>query len=352
MKTFNTTAVCIPTKHYMVDLTERVKEIKELVDQGKYFTINRARQYGKTTTLTALRKNLSEEYDVLFLDFQSIGESGFSTEEKFVQEFCRLLCNRRKLDNVDMSCIIGTIEKWKDSEEPKARLGELFDELMKWCEASERDIVLIIDEVDTATNNQVFLDFLAQLRDKYISRDRDGIRTFQSVILAGVTDVKHLKNKIRPEDESKENSPWNIAADFNVDMSLSEDGIRNMLQEYEADHGTGMDCAAMAKMIRDYTNGYPFLVSRICELLDTSVKDKISADKIWTQWGLDEAVKLILSENNTLFQSLTKNLNNLPELKQTIRSILMEGTRLTWNGQQDAIVQMEMYGLIKPLSLN
>ena len=47
MKKFNTTAVCVPAKHYMVDLSERVKEIKQLVDEGKYFTINRARQYGK-----------------------------------------------------------------------------------------------------------------------------------------------------------------------------------------------------------------------------------------------------------------------------------------------------------------
>ena len=51
MKKFNTTAVCISSKHYMVDLSERVKEIKKLVDDGKYFTINRARQYGKTTTI-------------------------------------------------------------------------------------------------------------------------------------------------------------------------------------------------------------------------------------------------------------------------------------------------------------
>ena len=43
MKEFNTTGVCIPAKHYMVDLSERVKEIKELVDDGKYFTINRER---------------------------------------------------------------------------------------------------------------------------------------------------------------------------------------------------------------------------------------------------------------------------------------------------------------------
>lgn len=46
MKKYNTTAVCIPEKHYMVDLSERVNEIKKLVDDGKYFTINRARQYG------------------------------------------------------------------------------------------------------------------------------------------------------------------------------------------------------------------------------------------------------------------------------------------------------------------
>ena len=44
MKKFNTTAVCIPSEHYMVNLSERVKEIKQLVDEGKYFTINRARQ--------------------------------------------------------------------------------------------------------------------------------------------------------------------------------------------------------------------------------------------------------------------------------------------------------------------
>lgn len=34
LKAFNTTAVCIPSKHYMVDLSERVKEIRAMVDDG------------------------------------------------------------------------------------------------------------------------------------------------------------------------------------------------------------------------------------------------------------------------------------------------------------------------------
>lgn len=96
MKKFNTTGVCIPSKHYMDDLSERVAEIKKMVDAGEYFMINRARQYGKTTTITALKKKLSGDYTVLSLDFQGIGKAGFATEEKFVQEFSRLIWNRRK----------------------------------------------------------------------------------------------------------------------------------------------------------------------------------------------------------------------------------------------------------------
>ena len=346
-KEFNTTAVCIPSKHYMVDISERVREIKKLVDAGKYFTINRARQYGKTTTLAELKKYLVNYYSVIFLDFQGIGDSGFSTEEKFVQEFCRLIYNRRRTELVIPDNVFDTIKKWKESREPNARLGELFDILTDWCEQSYRGIILMIDEVDSATNNQVFLDFLAQLRDKYIARDIDNIPTFQSVILAGVTDVKHLKRKLRPDEDSKENSPWNIASDFDIDMSLSKEGIKGMLDEYEADHNTGMNTEEMSGLIWDYTSGYPFLVSRICQLLDVYVSRDMSMHDTWTRTGIDEAVKLLLSESNTLFQSVTKNLNNYPELKASIRSILMEGTKIPYNAQHTDIELLNMYGLIR-----
>ena len=56
----------------------------------------------------------------------------------------------------------------------------------------------MIDEVDNASNNQVFLDFLAQIRAQYIERDIQP--TFQSVILAGVYDIKNLRRKIRPDE--------------------------------------------------------------------------------------------------------------------------------------------------------
>ena len=348
MKKFNTTAVCIPSMHYMVDLSERVAEIKKMVDAGEYFTINRARQYGKTTTITALQGNLAHDYSVVSLSFEGIGKAGFKDEQSFVKAFCRKIKRECRAGLLLPDGIRDEIDDFLARKEDKAELDELFDAMLDWCQESDRKLVLIIDEVDSATNNQVFLDFLAGLRDGYINRDSKGIPTFQSVILSGVTDVKHLKSKIRPEDERKVNSPWNIAADFDIDMSLSEFGIQGMLLEYEADHHTGMDTAAIAKEIRAYTNGYPFLVSRICQLIDENVAKSFGdLSRAWTKEGMDEAVKRLLSEDNTLFQSITGKLSNYPELRTAIRSILMEGIKLIWNPDQEDIVQMQMYGLIR-----
>ena len=349
MKEFNTTAVCIPSKHYMVDISDKVREIRKMVDAGKYFTINRARQYGKTTTLNALRKALAPEYEVSSLDFQGLGNASFRTEETFCRGFVRLILNKLEYCQIHVpDSIVDRMKIFITDQKEDNKLEDLMRLIRRWCSESEKPVVLMIDEVDSASNNQVFLDFLAQLRDGYISRDEKGTPTFQSVILAGVTDVKHLKSKIREDEDVKVNSPWNIAADFNIDMSLSENGIRDMLDDYEADHHIGMDTAGIAKLIREYTSGYPFLVSRICQLIDEQLVPDCFATSFdaWTSEGVDQAVKSILSENNTLFQSITGRLTNYPELKASIRSILMEGTRLTWNSQQDDIVQMQMHGLI------
>ena len=105
---------------------------------------------------------------------------------------------------------------------------------------------------------------MAPLRDGYIARIAKGTTTFHSVILVGVTDVKNLKQKNRPENSHKFNSPWNITSDFNIDMSLSAQEIAGMLDEYESDHHTGMDTQQIVRESYDYTSGYPFLVSRIC----------------------------------------------------------------------------------------
>lgn len=83
-------------------------------------------------------------------------------------------------------------------------MDTLFERISRMCETAKRPIVLMIDEVDSASNNQVFIDFLAQLRGYYLDREKRPI--FHSVILAGVYDIKNLKLKIRPDEEHQYNS--------------------------------------------------------------------------------------------------------------------------------------------------
>lgn len=348
MKEFNTAGTCIPSKHYMVDLSERVREIKKLVDAGKYFDISRARQYGKTTTIAFLTNYLKAEYDVLSLDFQKISNAAFQSEEAFVQAFSRqVLARGKKLPIPDS--VKQKLQEYISRKEDKAVFDEMFSALSKWCEESERPVVMIIDEVDTAANNQVFLDFLAQLRADYLEREDDPEEnTFWSVILAGVTDVKHLRSRLRPEDAHKVNSPWNIAADFDIDMSLSENGIKGMLEDYELDHHTGMDTGAIAESIREYTNGYPYLVSRICQLIDVKmVPEKFETlSEAWTLYGVDEAVKRILQEDNSFFESAMGKLINYPDLKEQLRNILMRGETIAYLPDDEEQKQLRMYGFI------
>lgn len=73
----------------MVNLTARMQIIKNMIDQGQYFSINRARQYGKTTTLRALSQYLGEDYTVVSLDFQKMSYLDFENESAFVNGLAR-----------------------------------------------------------------------------------------------------------------------------------------------------------------------------------------------------------------------------------------------------------------------
>lgn len=349
-KIFNVNANCIPQRHYMVNLTERLVQIKAMVDAGEYFTINRARQYGKTTVLKALANFLKEEYVVASLDFQKMSYANFENEQAFVMAFSGEL-----IDNLDAlpDNIRQSLEAFAEGTAGNPTLLSLFRVINRWCMQSEKGIVLMIDEVDSATNNQVFLDFLSQLRGSYINRDNKP--TFQAVILTGVYDVRNIRRKLLSGEEHKTNSPWNVAADFLVDMSFSVRDIAGMLDEYENDCKTGMDIENIADLIYDYTSGYPYLVSRICKLLDERIAgtpnypDKKCA---WTKAGVTEAVKILLTEKNTLFESLVEKLNSYSELRNLIYALLFNGKTFPYNPLNQTIEIAEMLGFIKNSSGN
>lgn len=177
-----------------------------MADRGSYFVINRGRQYGKTTILRALAEYIRPAYAVVSMDFQGIGAEDFVSEGRFFWAFARMFSEAVQMDCPDdLGESIKVLDKLAEGE-PNARLMKLFEELSFLCRESVRPVVLMIDEVDSVANNQVFLDFLSLLRRYYLNREK--LPAFHSVIMAGVYDIKNLKLKIRPETEHQYNSPW------------------------------------------------------------------------------------------------------------------------------------------------
>ncbi|MCU0341054.1 MAG: hypothetical protein MUE30_14325, partial [Spirosomaceae bacterium] len=200
-------------------------------------------------------------------------------------------------------------------------LKSLSNAITSLLHQTPQPVVVLIDEVDKSSNNQLFVSFLAMLRNKYLAQD--DVKTFHSVILAGVHDVKTLKLKIRPDTEQKYNSPWNIASEYKVDLNLYPHEIKPMLEAYCADRGVTMNTQQIADRLFYHTSGYPFLVSRLCKMIDEDIlPTKIT--KEWTEADIDEAARQVVRESNTNFDSLVKNLENNPELYNLVYRIAID----------------------------
>ncbi|MDE7312643.1 MAG: AAA-like domain-containing protein [Eubacterium sp.] len=346
---FNTEGRCNPMEHYMVSLDSRLDSIKRLfVDRGKYFAINRGRQYGKTTMLMALAKYLQADYFVLATDFQLIGTEEFAEDAAFVRAFVRLLIKAvHRWDFPKDGKLKALLEELSDTSK-KRTLGELFVLLSGICEHAYKPVVLLVDETDSASNNQVFIDFLSQLRGYYLDRENSPI--FHSVILAGVYDIKNLKLKIRRESEHQYNSPWNIAADFDIDMSFSAEEISVMLEEYKKERKCGIDANKAAKEIYAYTFGYPYLVSAICKFLDESLpgrKGFETIESVWTKKGVVQAVDNLLKKRIPLFESMARQLDAYKDLHDVLEQIIYEGKRIPFSPAERAINLGMMFSYLK-----
>jgi AAA-like domain len=323
---FNTTGTCFPHRHYMADVSAKFNTAINLVKKGKYFAINRPRQYGKTTMLyllsDALRK--SGEYIVFNTSFEGIGDAIFNDEKTFTSGFVSVL---GRYATVYAPNLVGWINEQSEKVDSFKKLAEFISEMVI---KADKKIILLIDEVDKSSNNQLFVSFLAMLRNKYL--ESATFPTFHSVVLAGLYDVKSLKLKLRPNEEAKYNSPWNIAADFNVVMELQPNEIVPMLEDYAEEQNVSMNTEGVAYALFYYTAGYPFLVSAMCKIVDEDIMSKKS-ERIWTEFDIETAAdKLIKAERSTTnFDTLIKNLENSPELYDLIYRLVIEGEYIPYN---------------------
>ena len=339
-KEFNITGKCYRDRHYMADVSKKLEQTLKMVERGDYFIINRPRQYGKTTTLYAIaeRLNQSDNYLAFNISFEGIGDDIFQEEQAFSSHLLKVMARYANVYEPQIgSWLLEKSSFIKNLDDLSTAITEVVNQTTK-------KIVLIIDEVDKSSNNQLFISFLAMLRNKYLSQD--DFKTFHSVVLAGVHDVKSLKLKLRSGEEQKYNSPWNIAAEYKVDLNFHPNEIKPMLDDYVAERGVKMDTEWMAERLFYYTSGYPFLVSKLCKMMDEEVlPTKEMAE--WTTEDLDKTVQALVRESNTNFESVIKNLENNPDLYQLVFRMLVDGEYQDYNIHDPIINLGVMYGIFK-----
>jgi len=343
-KIFNDTGTCIPSLHYMVDTGAKVLGIINMIEKGQYFTINKPRQFGKTTTINLIVNELkkSNHYLPISISFEGIGDEIFEKESKFCKNFIQSLIinlpieqNLQNLQNLileDNDILTLQSVSWKISELTKG---------------ISKKIILLIDEVDKSSNNQLFISFLGMLRHKFLQTQNGNDSTFYSVILAGVHDVKTLKLKINPNTSEKLNSPWNIASDFLIDMSFNSNEIATMLTDYCIDRNVKMDTKIISEKIYFYTSGYPFLVSKMCKIIDEFIIPK-HKDTIWKNEMVDESFKYLINKGytTTLFQDIIKNLEKHTDVYDMMHDVLLGSKKIPFDIDNTVINLAMVYGMI------
>lgn len=114
-----------------------------------------------------------------------------------------------------------------------------------------------------------------------------------------------------------------------------------------------MDVEQVARLIYDYTSGYPYLVSCICKVIDEKLSETdgfAEQRTAWSKAGVIAAAKYLLSNTNTLFDDMIKKVVDYPELRDMLYAILFTGKSIPYNPDHFAIHIGSMFGFVREVN--
>ena len=166
MKEFNTEAVCIPELHYMVDISDKIRQIEKLIAHGDYFTINRARQYGKTTTISTLFRKLKDKYLMIRLSFEGMGNVCFENDYNFVFNFQSIMYKGLKRAKASQE-ILDDWETNTNIPKHKDPFDYLSEKITTLCEMSDKEIATMLQEYESDHHTGMDITSLSEEIYKY-----------------------------------------------------------------------------------------------------------------------------------------------------------------------------------------
>jgi DNA polymerase III delta prime subunit len=301
-KFFNTAGPVRVENNYMIDPLKRINkdEIMKLIDNWRYFILHAPRQTGKTSALLALQEYINTEgkYKCLYVNVEPAQAARSKVEDGIKAIIVELgMCASIYLDdefffeNLNSFTALGGYTALKTA-------------LSRWCQKSDKPVILLIDEVDSLIGDTL-ISLLRQLRAGYTGRP--GMFP-QSIILCGVRDVRDYRIfSDKDQQIITGGSAFNIKAESLTVGDFNKKEIRSLYEEHTKETGQIFE-ENVYDMAWEYTAGQPWLVNAIA--YEACFRSKAGRDrsKTITVQMFEAAKRELILRRDTHIDQLTDKL--------------------------------------------
>jgi hypothetical protein len=310
MKYFNTAGPCRPEDHYMLSATNRLPELRRLIDQKLYFVIHAPRQVGKTTMMLELAQQLTREgrYTALLVSM----EVGAAFNDDIGKAELAMLGAWR-----------GNARAWLPDDLqppawPQAEAGQrIFAALEAWAQSSARPLVIFLDEID-ALENGALISVLRQLRNGYVNRPQ-GFPW--SLALIGLRDVRDYKIRSGGSERLNTASPFNIKARSLTLSNFTAEEVATLYRQHTTETGQVFTDEAIARAYH-LTQGQPYLANALAKVAVEELQPDLTQPI--TVKEIEQAKDIVIERQETHLDSLGERLYE-PRVRHIIEPILAGG---------------------------
>src|SRR6056297_1919871 len=338
-KFFNTAGPIIREDNYCIDPLIRINkdEIMTLIAKKRYFILHAPRQTGKTSSLLALQDFINQEgqYKCLYVNVEPAQAARSKVEEGIKAIIVELGSSASLYLNEDYFFEhLNTFIAYGGYTALKMALS-------RWCQQSEKPVILLIDEIDSLVGDTL-ISVLRQLRAGYPKRPN----AFpQSIILCGVRDVRDYRIfSDKDQQMITGGSAFNIKAKSLTVGDFSKEEIRTLYEEHTQETGQPFE-EEVFEMAWEYTRGQPWLVNALAN--EACFENKAGRDRSHpiTAQMFEAAKNELIIRRDTHIDQLADKLKE-ERVRRVIEPIL-EGSNEIDDVSEDDIQYCEDLGLIK-----